>query len=289
MLSDALQEGPSPAINGLSASSGCGRSTGRASMKAAGSPIRAPRPLLPFACRRQLGSNATFSGRSARYQPAPHPGSTCAASSRIWRTWKEGVEVDNEYILCARDPDCSEILPGRDRLVIRLVGHGLGRSDHRCDNSKCYRPMFVQRMRTPPRRTSFDPTRRISETHDWSDEQRKDLANHAKYVGSGHHKRYPANYGLERTNPRRTATVCDGERVFKLEEALSLLASGIRKGMVSTILEAEGMPKYIWSVSEEGQPFEAKTSANTPWHYHGYPLDENDAMRERVLKAWKER
>jgi len=144
-------------------------------------------------------------------------------------------------------------------------------------------------MRAPPRRTSFDPTRRISDQEAWPEEQRNALFARAKYVGSGHHKRYPADYGLERTNPRRTATVCDAERVFKLAEAIALLESGIKKGMVSTVLAAEDMPKYIWSVSADGEPFEAKTSANTPWLYHGYPLDRNDAMRERVLEAWKER
>lgn len=148
---------------------------------------------------------------------------------------------------------------------------------------------FIQSMRTPLRRTSFDPTRRLSEPHDWSNEQRNELSSRVTYVGSGHHKRCPANYGLDRTNPRRTATICDGERIFKLEEARALLASGIEKGMVSTALAAEGMPKYIWSVSDEGQAFEAKTSASTPWKYHGYPLDENDPLRERVLKAWEER
>lgn len=149
--------------------------------------------------------------------------------------------------------------------------------------------MVAQGMRTPPRRTSFDPTRRIADPDSWPEKQRNDLSDRAKYVGSGHHKRYPANYGLERTNPRRTATVCDAERVLKLDEAMSLLDSGIKKGMVSTVLEADGMPKYIWSVSPEGQPFEAKTSASTPWQYHGYPLDKNDSMCQRVLEAWNDR
>jgi len=144
-------------------------------------------------------------------------------------------------------------------------------------------------MLAPPRRTSFDPTRRIADLMVWSPEQRDALLAQAKYVGSGHHKRYPADYGLERTNPRRTATVCDAQRVFKLTEAIELLATGIRKGMVSTVLAADGMPKYIWSVSAQGEAFEAKTSKNTPWQYHGYPLDEHDALRERVLKTWKER
>ena len=110
-----------------------------------------------------------------------------------------------------------------------------------------------------------------------------------KYVGSGHHKRYPGDYGLTHTNPRRTATVCDATRVLKLDEAESLLQQGIEKGMCSTALAAEGMPKYIWSVASDGQPYEAKTSASTPWVYHGYPLDGNDAMRSRVLKAWSGR
>lgn len=144
-------------------------------------------------------------------------------------------------------------------------------------------------MRTPPRRTSFDPTRRISDLNTWTEEQSNELLSRVKYTGSGHHKRYPANYGLERVNPRKTATVCDARRTIKLEEAEGLLHSGIKKTMMSTLLAAEGMPKYIWSVSEDGEPFEAKTSESTPWQYHGYPLDDNDSMRAQVLKAWNQR
>lgn len=144
-------------------------------------------------------------------------------------------------------------------------------------------------MRAPPRRTSVDTTRRISAQEIWPEDQLQVLIAQAKYVGSGHHKRYPADYGLERTNPRKTATLCDANRVLKISEAIALLESGIKKGMVSTELADKGMPKYIWSVSPEGEPFEAKTSKSTPWKYHGYPLDKNDPMRERILKAWSER
>jgi hypothetical protein len=145
-------------------------------------------------------------------------------------------------------------------------------------------------MRSVPRRTSFDPTRRICEPIAWSSVQRAALINAAKYVGSGHHKINPANFGLVRTNPRPTATVCDYKPVTKtimLAQAIELLQTGVKKAMLSTAMAATGMPKYIWSVSDEGIPFEAKTNANTPWQYHGYPLDENDPMRKEVLKAWR--
>ena len=58
--------------------------------------------------------------------------------------------------------------------------------------------------------------------------------------------------------------------------------------MTSYLLE-DGLPKYVWSVSEAGEAFEAKTHPNTPGQYHGYPLESEDDMRQRVLDAWGRR
>jgi len=58
--------------------------------------------------------------------------------------------------------------------------------------------------------------------------------------------------------------------------------------MVSRLLP-DGLPKYVWSVSDTGEVFEAKTHPNTAGIYHGYPLEEQDDMRVRVLKTWTQR
>lgn len=137
-------------------------------------------------------------------------------------------------------------------------------------------------------RLSDNPKRRVVDQALVTEDQVGVLLKNARYVGSGHHKRSPGDYGLERTNPRPTKSLCDLSRSMTLEEARSLLQAGIRKKMISVPLE-NGFPKYIWSVSGSGEAFEAKTHQNSPGMYHGYPLEVEDDMREYVLKMWAER
>lgn len=137
-------------------------------------------------------------------------------------------------------------------------------------------------------RPGNNPKRRIAPAEYATDETRQRLGKAARYVGSGHHKRNPADYGLPRTNPRPTKSLCDLERVVLLDEAKSLVANGIRWGLFSKIRE-DGFPKFIWSVSEYGEVFEAKTDANGTGEYHGYPLEEEDAMHMYVKSVWEER
>lgn len=138
------------------------------------------------------------------------------------------------------------------------------------------------------KRSGNNPKRRIVDPQDVTPDQVNKLLEEARYVGSGHHKRNPADYGFDRTNPRPTKSLCDAGRVVTLEEAKSLLKSGILKKMISSPAE-DGLPKYIWSVSETGEPFESKTHPGNSGDYHGYPLEVEDDMRERVLKSWSER
>ena len=51
----------------------------------------------------------------------------------------------------------------------------------------------------------------------------------------------------------------------------------------------DGFPKYIWSVADDGEVYEAKTHPNTPGQYHGYPLEGEDDMRSYVSRLWAER
>jgi hypothetical protein len=91
-----------------------------------------------------------------------------------------------------------------------------------------------------------------------TEEERDVLAQQVHYLGSGNHKRHPADYGLGRVDPRPEKSLCDLVRPIRKTEAQKLLASGVRRGMVSWPF-VEGFPKYIWSVSEGGEAFEAKT------------------------------
>ena len=117
---------------------------------------------------------------------------------------------------------------------------------------------------------------------------REALLARVRYLGSGHHKIYPADYGLGRTNPRPTSSVCDAVKPVRLAEASELLRAGVLRAMFSTY-SRDGFPKYIWSVSADGTVYEAKTHPNTPGQYHGYPLEKEDSMRNEVIEAWEAR
>lgn len=137
-------------------------------------------------------------------------------------------------------------------------------------------------------RPGSNPKRRITHSDYASDEVKQFLEKNAKYVGSGHHKRHPADYGFQRTNPRPTKSLCDLERIVLREEAKLLVTNGIRHGLFSEIRE-DGFPKFIWSVTQRGEVFEAKTDTHGTGEYHGYPLEDEDAMHVYVKSVWEQR
>lgn len=137
-------------------------------------------------------------------------------------------------------------------------------------------------------RPGNNPKRRIAPDGRLSEAENLHLKSAVCYVGSGHHKRSPADYGLPRVNPRPTKSLCDFMRVISLAEARQLLARGIELGMFSEPREG-GLPKFIWSVSAQGDVFEAKTDANSSGEYHGYPLEDEDVMSEYVKSVWMKR
>lgn len=139
-----------------------------------------------------------------------------------------------------------------------------------------------------PKRTSNNPKRRVVPVELVSAEDVLRLSESARYVGSGHHKRNPADYGFERTNPRPTKSICDMTGLVPLALAQSLMLAGIRKKMVSAILD-DGFPKFIWSVTDNGQVYESKTHHNTPGQYHGYPLEKDDDMHDYIMSEWGKR
>ncbi|WP_073109317.1 hypothetical protein [Pollutimonas bauzanensis] len=137
-------------------------------------------------------------------------------------------------------------------------------------------------------RPGNNPKRRIAPPSCLNGEEKTRLKQSVRYVGSGHHKRDPATYGLLRSNPRPTKSLCDLERMIPLDEARELVESGIKCGLFSEP-RVDGFPKFIWSVSDSGEVFEAKTDANGTGEYHGYPLEDEDAMCRYVKSVWMER
>jgi hypothetical protein len=69
------------------------------------------------------------------------------------------------------------------------------------------------------KRAGNNPKRRIAAARDFTEAQRRALSKAFTYVASGHHKRNPADYGLERTNPRPTKSLCDKVRIIPVKEA----------------------------------------------------------------------
>ena len=137
-------------------------------------------------------------------------------------------------------------------------------------------------------RPGNNPKRRVASITRLNELERSELAKTVRYEGSGHHKRSPADYGLERTNPRPHKTLCDAVRVITLKEAKSLIEKGISLGVFSEFFIGKH-PKFIWSVGPDGEVYEAKTDDVTPGVYHGYPLQEEDDMRSIVKQIWKRR
>ena len=136
-------------------------------------------------------------------------------------------------------------------------------------------------------RQGNNPKRRVVPISELKCSDIDKLLSTVKYVGSGHHKRYPLDYGFVRTNPVPTKSLCDLNKAIKLDEAQFLLEAGIKCGMISDM--RQGLPKYIWSVDANGTVYEAKTHPNTHGEYHGYPLGNDDAVHKYILNEWKTR
>ena len=143
-------------------------------------------------------------------------------------------------------------------------------------------------MSSPRNRSGNNPNRRVIALELVTQEYVDRLMREVRYIGSGNHKRYPVDYGFDQASPRPTKSLCDTNRVITLEEAQTLIRSGISKGMFSSPKE-DDLPKYIWSVSDAGEVFEAKTHQNTPGMYHGYPLEDEDDMRDYISQIWSAR
>ena len=137
-------------------------------------------------------------------------------------------------------------------------------------------------------RQGSDPKRRIARPERLDSDGREALAAKLTYVGSALHKTKPGDYGFQPpVNPRPWKSICDGLRVILLAQARDLFRQGIVAGMFSDFPD-DGAPKYVWSVDADGEAYEAKISPGTH-DYKGYRLEEEDAMRNVVLREWKRR
>ncbi len=139
-----------------------------------------------------------------------------------------------------------------------------------------------------PRRT-INPKRsiRAKPKSDYDVQKLRALADQASYSGNPEHKRNPGDFGLSPPSmPRQGKTLCDNADIVSRAEALNLLKTGIRKGLVS-IQERQGWPQNVWVVTQKGQPLEAMLENAGQGVYHGYPLQDGDPFAEAVLSRWK--
>ena len=83
-------------------------------------------------------------------------------------------------------------------------------------------------------RAGNNPKRRVADLASLDTDWLRSLSERVRYVGSGHHKRHPADYGFERTNPVPTKSLCDAVTPVVLSQAQSWLKEGIMRSMVST-------------------------------------------------------
>lgn len=137
-------------------------------------------------------------------------------------------------------------------------------------------------------RSRYNPKRRLRDPR-LSQEERAELSRLVRYAGNPAHKRNPGDFDLTPpASPRPDKTLCDEAGVHERAMAQDLLEAGIHRGLVSALTGAGGrFPQNVWAVNGQGIAFEAQLENPVQGTYHGYPLQEADPLRERVLDWWR--
>ena len=112
------------------------------------------------------------------------------------------------------------------------------------------------------------------------------LAGRAGYEPYSKHKLRPRAFGLEPFDgvPEDT-TYCDGHADFSNEDFMkipTLLRRGIMSGLIGDKM-AQGDPKLVWTVDDNGWVYEGRITHQGRAIYHGYPLLPGDAMATKVI------
>src|SRR6266404_3394762 len=113
-------------------------------------------------------------------------------------------------------------------------------------------------------RKSFNPKRRVCSVEQFLEQQQEmqDLARRARYSGNPEHKRNPGDFNLDPpSSPRLAKTLCDDASIHRRAEALSLLKTGLTRGLVSVQVRG-GWPQNVWAVTSNGHPLEAQHEGN---------------------------
>jgi hypothetical protein len=139
------------------------------------------------------------------------------------------------------------------------------------------------------RQSKYNPKRKLKIYKECDFEKLKDLAKNIKYGGNPEHKKNPGDFNLLPSSyPRPGKSLCDAVKIFKKNEAKTILIAGLKKGMISE-RQKDGWPQNIWAVLKDEYPLEAQLENSINGTYHGYPLQKEDPFSDHILKEWKER
>ena len=137
--------------------------------------------------------------------------------------------------------------------------------------------MFTKRKTFNPKRSIVADSRPFSNS---------DLSNVVRYGGNPEHKKNPGDFGLTPpASPRPDKTLCDLAGITRRADAVALLQDGIRRGLVSEQARNK-YPQNVWAVTVEGIPMEAQLENSESGTYHGYPMQNGDPFRNKVLERW---
>ncbi len=87
---------------------------------------------------------------------------------------------------------------------------------------------------------------------------------------------------------RPDKTICDGPGSGGGREAIELLRSGFRRGMVSERRRGR-WPQNVWAVDDGGIVYEAQLGNLETGEYHGYPMKQDDSFAGFIGEEWKRR
>jgi len=112
------------------------------------------------------------------------------------------------------------------------------------------------------------------------------LAESVSYAGNPEHKSHPGDFGLTPPSaPRGDKTLCDRAGIRLRSVALSILRSGVPKGLISKQKRGR-FPQNVWAVTDDGTAFEAQLENPETGSYHGYPMPGDDDFRRAIVQAW---
>ena len=133
------------------------------------------------------------------------------------------------------------------------------------------------------RNGTYNTKRQLADLANWPQARLEQLGQRLLYGGNPEHKRNPGDFNLTPpSGARKGKMLCDEVGVFRRQDALDLLRSGVVAGLISERC-INGWPQNIWAV-HDGRVLEAQLEQSGTGTYHGHPLQQEDPFAELVLR-----